>query len=250
MKTQHLIPLIAALLLPCSSYADFVSGTWLENPGSNDWSTGANWSSGMVPFDVVTFATSSITDISISEFSAASEIDFASGADAFTITVLPGVTFEMVNDPDIGIINSSGVEQNFVASASNGNYGDFVFFGYNFTGPTITGPVTFTQEAQNASTGLPGNVQFQLGAKAGDATFHNLGATVAGGVGGITNFFDPHTSAEECTIINEGATVAGAIGGAASFSSDGPTAANATLIANGGSNGGGGGSFTFNDKSF
>jgi autotransporter-associated beta strand protein len=117
-------------------------------------------------------------------------------------------------------------------------------------GRTITGPVTFTQEARNAATGDPGFVAFELGgAKAGDATFHNLGAIVAGGVGGRTDFFNTNTSADQCLIINEGATITGASGGTTSFSFDSPTAANATLIANGGSKGGGGGSVTFYDAS-
>src|SRR5207249_3986598 len=44
-----------------------------------------------------------------------------------------------------------------------------------------------------------------------------LGASVAGGIGGWTNFFYARTSAENCTIINEGATAAGAIGGTTVF---------------------------------
>ncbi len=247
MKTHHFTLLIAVLLLPCSSRAD--SGTWLVNPISSDWNTGANWSGGTVPTDIATFATSNITDISISAFSAAKEIDFSPGADAYTITALPGASFWMSTVLAVGIINSSGVEQNFVASANGGSSGGFVFFGAGFSGPTITGPVTFTQEAPGVDTGDPGYVQFQSGANAGEATFHNLGATVASGVGGRTDFFYTSTSADQSTIINEGGTVAGAAGGATSFSINSPTAANATLIANGGSNGGGGGSITFYDAS-
>jgi autotransporter-associated beta strand protein len=239
MKKQYFIPLVALFLLPCSSQAD--SGTWLANPSSNDWNTGANWSSGTVPTDIATLGTSKITDISISAFTGTSII-FTLASDAYTITALPGTTFELFSTDSIS--NSSGFEQNFVASVNGEGSGNYVFFG-----GAITGPVTFTQQARTAGAGDPGFVQFQSGAKVGDATFHDLGATVAGGVGGRTDFFDTNTSADQCTIINEGATAAGATGGASSFSFDSPTAANATLIANGGSNGGGGGSITFFDAS-
>ena len=247
MNKQLLIALLALALLSQRAHAD--SGTWLANPINNDWNTAANWSSGTVPAganDIATFALSNTTDVSVSAFLGVSGITFNSGADAYTISSLPGTTMEILG---VGIFNLSGVMQNFVSPASGDSSGGYVFFGQGFSGPTITSLVTFTQEARNADAGDTGFVQFQTGSLAGEATFHDLGATVAGGVGGRTDFFHPHTSADQCTIINEGATVAGAIGGATSFLLDSPTAGNATLIANAGSNGGGGGTFTFKDAS-
>jgi hypothetical protein len=218
MKNRHFtlpLLLLPALLLLQTNQAAFAdSGTWLANPISNDWNTAANWSSGTVPAganDIATFALSNIADVSVSAFLGVSGITFDSGADAYTITPLPGTTLEILG---VGILNLSGVMQNFVSPVSGGSSGNYVFFGKGVSGPTITGSVTFTQEARNADTGDTGFVQFQIGALAGDATFHNLGATVAGGVGGRTDFFDSHKSADESTMINEGTTVSGAIGGA------------------------------------
>jgi autotransporter-associated beta strand protein len=168
---------------------------------------------------------------------------FNAGAEAFAITALGGVGLTL------GIENDSGVEQNFVATADGSNSGSFAFF-QEINKVTITGPVTFTQQARNADTGsAAGYVNFIFSAGAGDATFHDLGASVAGGIGGRTDFFYTGASAEGCTIINEGATTAGAVGGGSSFSQQRPRAGNATLIANGGTNGGGGGFFLFLDGS-
>jgi autotransporter-associated beta strand protein len=247
MKKQLLIPLLALSFLPWSAYAG--SGTWLANPVENNWNTAANWSSGTVPdssTDIATFSVSGITGISVTDYTTVGGIVFSEGADSFTITPLPGTNMQVQGE---GIFNFSEVMQTFVSPVDGGSSGNYVFFGEGFSGPTITGLVTFTQEARSADTGDTGFVQFQTGSFAGDATFHDLGATVAGGVGGRTDFFDSHTSADESTIINEGATVAGATGGASSFLLFSPTAGNATLIANAGSNGGGGGTFTFKDAS-
>ncbi len=247
MNKPLLIALLALSLLSQPASAD--SGTWLAEPISNDWNTAANWSSGTVPAgstDIAAFALSNTTNVSVSAFLGVSGITFNSGANAFTISAPSGTYMEILG---VGISNFSVVEQNFVSPVSGGSSGGYVFFGQGFSGPTITGSVTFTQEARNGDTGATGFVQFQTGSFAGDATFHDLGATVADGVGGRTDFFHNKTSADQSTIINEGATAAGAIGGATSFSQGTPTAGNATLIANGGSNGGGGGFFEFRDGS-
>src|ERR1051325_4144785 len=137
---------------------------------------------------------------------------------------MPGTTFEISGD---GIFNFSPIKQNFIASVDRGGGANLVSSGRIVAGPTIMGPVTLTQQACDAATGNPGSVQFQGGAFAGDATIHNLGATVAGGVGGRTDFFDGPTTADQGTIINEGATVSGATGGTCSFSWASPSAGNA-----------------------
>jgi autotransporter-associated beta strand protein len=247
MKTLFFVTLILLELLGSVAYAG--SGTWLLNPINNDWNTAANWSSNTVPNsfnDTASFAVSQATSVSLSSSVAVSGISFTAGADAFTVSALPGTNMQFLGD---GIANLSGVEQNFVSPVSGGSSGNYVFSPLDFNQTTITGLVTFTQEARNAPEGDTGFVQFSGGAIAGDATFHNLGATVAGGVGGRTDFFYSNTSADQATIINEGATAAGAIGGASSFLISSPSAGNATLIANAGSNGGGGGTFTFKDDS-
>ena len=229
--------IIPILLLGALSavYADDV--TWRTHPADNNWGNPLNWSTGSVPDDLdnALFDVSNIHDVEItSDFvTFIQDVIFEETGDAFTLTVKDGALL----DGD-EVINNSTVEQNFVAE-SNGEF--------SFTGD-ITGPVTFTTEPSNSATDFGGGLQLST-ASAGTATIHNLGASVAGGTGGVTLFFYFYTSAENSTIVNDGATVTGATGGTCTFSTGSPTAGNATLIANGGSNGGGGGFFTFDNFS-
>lgn len=236
------IPFLALLLILTNQPAGAASGTWLINPVDNDWGNPANWSSGTVPgpFDTATFETSSITDIKVPPAGGgAADVFFDPGADAYTFTAMPGGVFG-VND---AIINNSGAVQNFVALADESSSGSF-----SFNDAMITGPVTFTQHPFNAGDGFTPSVVFLM-SDAGVATFHNLGASASGGVGGRTDFWYTASSAEQSTIVNDGGTAPGAGGGATQFALGAPTADRATLIANGGSNGGSGGSFTFHNGS-
>jgi autotransporter-associated beta strand protein len=211
--------------------------TWRANAKDNSWDNPLNWSTGSVPNDLdnAFFDVSNIHDVEItSEFvTFIEDITFNETADAFTLTVMDGAYLKGDD-----LINNSVVEQNFVAE-KNGVL--------NFSGDVI-GPVTFTMQPSDSATELAGFLQ--LGpSSSGTATIHNLGANVAGGVGGSTLFFFFDTTAENSTIINDGATAAGATGGSCAWSKGTPTAGNATLIANGGINGGGGGFFTFFNQS-
>ena len=207
----------------------------------NNWNNPANWSSGKVPnFEgTAFFSTSSITNIQVSQNTIVGNIIFEADASPFTITALPGLPVEI----GLSLENDSPVEQNFVAAAAGSDTVGFTCFQ-----PTISGPIKFTLQATDVPPDYPPAVTFEI-AGAGDATLHNLGASVPGGVGGQTNFFYLGTSAEEATVINDGAIVAGAAGGVTLFSFNKPSAGNATLIANSGSNGGGGGTITFADAS-
>lgn len=227
--------LTALALLAPLAYSDDV--TWGTNAVDGSWDNPSNWSTGSVPDDLdnAIFDVSKVHDIEItSEFvTFIEDIVFNETADAFTLTVTDGA-FLKGDD----VINNSGVEQTFVAE-SNGVL--------DFPGD-VTGPVTFTTQPSNSATEAGGFLQFGT-SSTGTATIHNLGANVAGGAGGATLFFYFGTSAADSTIISDGATVAGATGGTCTFSKGSPTAGNATLIANGGSNGGGGGFFTFDNFS-
>jgi autotransporter-associated beta strand protein len=237
------------LLISCLAFisqtAYSLDGTWVINPANNNWNNPANWSSGTVPglFDTASFGVSNITNIDITQGASLKYILFDADADAFTITAPPGVTVGL----DLGISNLSGELQNFVALVDDTGAGSFTL-NQGLDKVTITGPVMFTQHAGPAGTGYYGSATFIM-AGAGDGTFHDLGANMAGGLGGRTDFWYAGASAEQSTIINEGGTVAGAGGGATQFVLKTPTAAKATLVANGGINGGGGGSFTFHNSS-
>ncbi len=235
-------PLFVAFALSLAQAAYAIDITWVGNPADNNWSNPANWSSRTVPgsFDVAHFGVSIITDVELTQGGAVLEIVFDPAAEAFAISALPGATFEIFN-----VVNNSGLEQNFVSIADENGSGGFNVDDGGITG---AGPVTFTQQARNVEDGLRPYVLFTM-AKAGAATFHNLGASVSGGAGGRTDFWYDASSAQQSTIINDGGTAPGAEGGATFFGLQTPTADGATLIARGGTNGGGGGSFTFSNGS-
>jgi len=73
---------------------------WVADPVDNNWFNPANWSSGAVPgpFDAAHFGVSTITNIELTQTGDAIDlILFDTGADSFTITALPDVTFEIVH---------------------------------------------------------------------------------------------------------------------------------------------------------
>src|SRR5438552_2216136 len=107
--------------------------TWKLNPVSSDWNTAQNWTPETIPNSttaVATFGVSNTTTVLCQEsadgyaHTFVGEIVFAPGASAYTIRVTP--------DPDVilypsliefhqhGIINNSGILQNFVAANSGG----------------------------------------------------------------------------------------------------------------------------------
>jgi hypothetical protein len=103
------------LLVTCIT-ADFThadSATWNLNPISSDWHTAANWTPPTVPdgpADDATFALSNTTTVTVQSTTTLNSIIFDPGASAFTISMtVPTMT---IGGP--GIVNNSGVTQNFV----------------------------------------------------------------------------------------------------------------------------------------
>src|SRR4029450_8110022 len=88
--TSLLLATATLLLLSMQSATFAGSGTWLLSPGSGDWNTGTNWSSGTVPnssADTATFAASNTTALGISADTDVAGITFNLGAPTFTITI-------------------------------------------------------------------------------------------------------------------------------------------------------------------
>jgi autotransporter-like protein len=217
--TSLLLATVTLLLLSMQSAIFADDATW-NSSGSTDWNTNGNWLTnpagggypGTTANDTATFNNlSSITSLFVSSSINIAAIDFtASEKHSFTITVNAAITLGFNGT---GITNSSGLTQNFVTAVDGaGNHGTIKFFTFN--------------------------------PSAGSATFTNNGATVSGGGGGVTQFFNSST-ADTANITNNGGTFSGAGGGATQFA-DQSTAGNATLIANGGTvAGAGGGSIQF-----
>ncbi len=210
-KTQAL--LAGSLLLFTLHFATAGSATWDFNATYGNWNKAANWTPMTVPnspADIATFAASNVTDLSITRPVTVDGIVFSPGASAYTITV--------GNDSDVphfsfagsGIMNNSGVVQNFVVP----------------TGTALNFKAGFT---------------FTGTAKAGTDTIF----TCEGGASANTRLlFDHLSSADHATLIANGPS-AGQIleGGFIEFTSR-STASNATLIANGGVHAGGNISFS------
>ena len=86
-------------------------------PQTGDWNTPGNWNPATVPngpADLAAFGVSSITGLSLSANTQVNTITFNAGASAYTITASPALTLTISGT---GIVNSSGIPQNFVAAA-------------------------------------------------------------------------------------------------------------------------------------
>ena len=65
------------------------SATWKSTPTSGNWNSAANWTPGTIPngsSDTATFATSTVTSISLSAATEVNRAIFNSGASHFTIS--------------------------------------------------------------------------------------------------------------------------------------------------------------------
>jgi autotransporter-associated beta strand protein len=266
---------VAMLLLrfstASSSYAD--SATWRLNPISGDWNTANNWTPPTVPngpADIATFASSNITDVSLSALTTTvNALVFNAGASPFTITLGP-TGFEDVElvVVGVGITNNSGITQNFVTDSAHSREGR-IFFQANATAGNGTftnagGATIFTSSASAANGNFTNNgarlghggnrvvgrgtIEFRNTSTAGNGTFVNKGSRVEEGFGGDISFFDASTAGNGA-FTNNGAVVFPAFSASTQFH-DNSTAGNGTFFANAGTAlGGTGGILVFRDTS-
>jgi hypothetical protein len=98
------------------------SATWSSNPTSSDWNTPGNWSPPTVPdgpSDVATFANSSQILVEIPNATEVDSIVFSADADSYTLVQEFGdFADNSFTFSGTGIVNDSGLVQNFVASAA------------------------------------------------------------------------------------------------------------------------------------
>ncbi|HCX29816.1 MAG TPA: hypothetical protein DHU55_08625, partial [Blastocatellia bacterium] len=231
------------------------------------------------PSDIATFAKSNTTAIAISSSIVIDSIVFNANASSFTISSTPSLVFSVGG---AGIINNSGVAQNFVIP-NNGIAGATMRFSGSATAGNLTsfdnggGLLQFaaSSSAGNGTfiTNELGETKFQSNATADHGTFVTNGSAASGSFGGFMVFIDSSTAGNATITINGGAApgateagmdfvtrstaanavitvnggeVEGADGGRANFVG-GSSADNATLIVNGGV--GDGGAITFFDNS-
>ena len=154
-------------------YAD--SATWNLNPTSGNWNTAANWTPQTIPNgpdDIATFGGSSQTAVSLSLPVGVDSVVFSPGASAFTIYSSPLIDLAISG---AGIVNNSGITQNFVA---NPTIDQSVAGGITFSNSATAGSnVVITIVGPNDSDeGDGGRARFLDSASADHAVFDVLGA--------------------------------------------------------------------------
>jgi len=237
-----------------------ISAQWDLDPISGDWDTADNWTPNGVPNgpgDVATFGLSNTTNVSLSgpgNTEVNSIIFTPAATNPYTITA----NQRRLAISGVGIVNNSGIIQNFVTEGpppGGGQFGQIVFLSGASVGTSTTftnnGGITTFQDSSagdstfinNAvATGVRGGTTEFYNSTAANGTFINNGALVSGGFhqSGRTELNDNSTAANG-TFINNGGLVAGAEGGVTLVSR---TADNGTFINNGASVGSAGGGKT------
>ncbi|MDQ3198954.1 MAG: hypothetical protein M3Q46_07165 [Verrucomicrobiota bacterium] len=222
MKTKLLVLLSCVLAL----HAQAGSATWNLNPASSEWNKAGNWTPATVPNspdDVATFDVSNVTSLTLSNAEVDSVV-FNSGASAYTIRSTTGINGSELSLKGAGIINNSGIGQNFEVSGSPAGR-------INFYGSATAGESTvFMVEGGKSSPSLT----FYDTSSAGSGTFiSQAGPDNQHPDPGQISFSGDSTAANGTFICN-GAEDRSAYPGAVYFSYN-ATAGQGTFIAHGGS---------------
>ena len=210
--------LVALVCLPVcyASYSYGGSATWNASPVSGDWTDARNWTPNTVPNgpnDKATFATSSITAISVPGSIQVHSIIFKLGASAYTITSNPAGDPSALILSGAGVMNGSGAVQNFVA-ATHAAFGTATI---TFQGHATAGISSIYTASANVVAGQPGGlIAFTDNADAGLATFTTRGSSVSGDSAGAMTF-SGNSSANEATINNFGGGTGGTGGSTVFF---------------------------------
>lgn len=179
--------LALAWMLPATpSHAQ--DATWLANPGSGDFNTGANWTPATVPTGTAFFGTSSTTSLSFSQATTTvGGFTFNAGASNYTFTNGQNLVFNgagiVINGGSANIINNFGGQIDFGAGSTAGNAnitnnGELLF--------------DFFSTAGNASITNNNTLIFNDTGTAGNATIINNYHLffIAGSSGGTARFIN------------------------------------------------------------
>ncbi len=198
------------------------SATWNLNPATDDWNTAPNWTPNTVPShppDTATFSLSNTTTVVLSHSVTLNGITFTAGASAYSLITgqVRGFTIS-----GAGIINNSGVVQNFTISGTRGtSQPAFLDFTDNATAGSMT---KFTNQHGFDIGGL---ITFHGNSNAGSATFVNEAAPSSGSIQGLIAFFGG-SSAGSASFTAEGSPSV-TVSGAPIFFFDDSTAGEATF---------------------
>jgi autotransporter-associated beta strand protein len=263
--TRVQLYLLVVLLLSAAGPAFAGSAAWSASPASRDWNTAANWSPTTVPNgpgDIATFGSSSLTNISTSQGTEVNGIVFNPGASTYTATIRPKhFSVDFLTISGVGIINNSGVTQNFVTAQNGLGYVGVIEFTNNATAGSNTvftglGGMLFRDNSTAGSATInnkanAGNItdtSFTDNSSAGSATINLYGAADGTSTGGRVGFGDT-SSAANATITAYGSTASFNEESSTILFLDDSSAANATLIAYGGSGESPGGRIEFGNNS-
>src|ERR1700712_1277565 len=200
MPMRHLLLASASLLaLALAQPAKAQDATWLVNPGSGDFTTGANWNPG-TPSGTAFFDTSSVTALSLSSTISLGGFTFNPGASNYSLT--NGVQL---------FFTGAGIDvQGGSLTIVNTSQSTFFYNGSTAGGATIV-------NAYNSSSTF-----FRNTSTAGNASLHNNGN------GNIIYFYDSSTAGSASITNDIGSDTSGI-----SFN-DTSTAASASITNNGG----------------
>ncbi|MDP2408912.1 MAG: autotransporter domain-containing protein [Pseudolabrys sp.] len=199
-----------AAILPAAAQ----DATWLASPGTADFNTGANWSTGAVPTGTASFDTSSQTALTFSADASFDGWTFNAGASAYTFANNHVLTFNSA-----GIVINGGS-----ATITNDAFGALWFNNTSTAdGATITnnGLLGFSSSSTAGSAAIANSstVHFLNTSTAGSATITNntsgfltFSNASTGGSAAITNsgvltFFNTSTAGSAAITNNAGGTV-------------------------------------------
>ncbi len=219
--------------------------TWLASPGSANFDTGTNWSTGSVPIGTAFFDTSNTTNLSFSGNTTIGGWTFNAGASAFAFTNAQQLVFNgagiVINGGSATITTSNLLT--FAGSSTAGSANIINSGTIDFRNSSTAGSATIftsnltnffdSSSAGNATITNSGGLNFEGGSTAGSANITNNnfinfeGASTAGSAT-ITNSdslaFNGTSTAGNATIINN-------TGGLIGFTNS-STAGNATITTN------------------
>jgi uncharacterized protein with beta-barrel porin domain len=182
--------------------APVADATWSTTPGSGDFNTATNWTSGFVPTGTAFFGTSTITSLSLSANTTLGGFTFNPGAPAYSFS-----NSQVLDFTSAGIIVNGGS-----ATITNSNT-------INFLNASTAGGATIT----NNSSGVT-----QFGQVGGTDTASAGTANITNNSGGGT-YFLAHTTAGSATITNNSGFILFGLSGG----TDTASAGNATITNNG-----------------
>src|SRR5205814_2723178 len=122
------------------------------------------------------------------------------GASAFTIAVSPTL---ILNVDGAGMVNNSGITQNFVNNADGSGRGQISFFNNATAGSSAN---VYTDNPRPALGVTGGRTNFFNNSTAGSAFFVDNGTVGVTGFGGRTSFTDSATAANGTFTNNGGAS--------------------------------------------